>query len=58
MEMLGNLLMFGVGELMEIIMLKILEVDERIMEPFFIFEVVIIMSKGPDINRGITLICL
>lgn len=51
MEMHGNASMFGAGELMAIIH-KILEVDGRIMARFFIFEAVIIMSMGPDINRG------
>ena len=51
MEMHGNPSTFGVGELMAIVY-KTLEVDGRTMEPFFIFEAVIIMSMGPDVCSG------
>jgi hypothetical protein len=50
MEMHGSALMFGVGELVVVAILhnKTLEVDGRTMAHFFIFEAVIIMSRGPD----------
>lgn len=53
MEMHGNASTFGVGELVVAAILhnKTLEVDERTMAHFFIFEAVIIMSMGPD-NRS------
>ena len=46
----GSALMFGVGELVVVAIFhnKTLVVDGRIMVHFFIFEVVIIMSMGPD----------
>lgn len=50
MEMHGSVSTFGVGDL-EAIVHSILGVGGRTMAHFFIFEAVIIMSMGPDMNR-------
>ena len=49
MGMHGSVSAFGVGEL-RVMVYKILEVAGKTMARFFIFEAVIIMSMGPDIN--------